>query len=94
MFGGQKKMTLMQRMCNVTQNKVKQGMKIGRKRGGKWRWRGLMADAKALGVCAEHLSRVLDKERRSPGLVLRYRELKADQRRASKRQPGQAGGMR
>ena len=53
--------------------------KRGRKKGGKVRFPGLLADAKSLCVSPEHLWRVLIGERQSKRLVADYHALKARQ---------------
>jgi DNA-binding phage protein len=48
----------------------------------RWRFRGLCANARQLGVTRNHLYKVLAGERESEGLMRRYKELKAEQRKA------------
>ena len=57
----------------------------GRKKGGKNRFKGVVADARALEVSTEHLHLVLAGKRISPVLLQRYRELKSRQSAESPR---------
>jgi hypothetical protein len=54
----------------------------GRKKGGKNRFKGIVADAWTLQVNPSHLWRVLSGKRESKILMDRYRELKKQQRQA------------
>jgi DNA-binding phage protein len=45
----------------------------------RWKFRGICADAKALGIGREHLYKALSGERPSPSLMQRYHALKTAQ---------------